>query len=412
VYRLQGLDLRAMKIVTVFTFVIFLVAFASWVRPLLAPVLFPVSILLVGLSPAFWTYRDLIASEFPYLMFSFLGLAAIRRAGRDLRAQEWRPEWALVVAILLYATYGTRTIGIALAAAFALADVVRFKRPSRFLILVLGLLAIFIVAQSAFVSSPKGYLSVAHVSLASVSGNLWSYTKSLSYVWKNGFSQAARVLLAVILTTPAAIAFCRRFSRERSTDQFYLLAYLAILIAWGAQIGIRGLLPILPVYFAYALLGVSEALRGVRQHSMRLAFAGSLAIGVGVTYAGALHQPPWQASQANVLDPSAREMFAFLREQTSPSDLLVFSKPRSIALFTGRRTASLGPEENSEDSAEFLRRSGPAILIQSKWTPSSWSRFIANHRGDLTEEFHNQEFRIFRIRFAESNQRSRARRPD
>jgi hypothetical protein len=34
VYWLNGLDLRAMKMVTVFTFVIFLAAFAVWVKPL------------------------------------------------------------------------------------------------------------------------------------------------------------------------------------------------------------------------------------------------------------------------------------------------------------------------------------------------------------------------------------------
>jgi hypothetical protein len=66
VYRLRGLDLGAMKAVSVFTFVMFLVVFAAWSNPVLSPHMRTVAVALVGLSPAFWSYRDLIASEFPY----------------------------------------------------------------------------------------------------------------------------------------------------------------------------------------------------------------------------------------------------------------------------------------------------------------------------------------------------------
>ena len=113
VYWLRGPDLRAMKMVTVVTFAIFLAAFAKWVRPMVSPRLRVVAVLLVGLSPAFWNYRDLISSEFPYLMFSFLALLAIRR-GSDVGRGWQQAGWALLAALLLYASYGTRTIGIAL----------------------------------------------------------------------------------------------------------------------------------------------------------------------------------------------------------------------------------------------------------------------------------------------------------
>lgn len=69
VYWRLGMNLRAMKTVTVGTFVIFLAAFALWVKPLVSSGPRVVVVGLVGLSPAFWSYRDLISSEFPYLMF-------------------------------------------------------------------------------------------------------------------------------------------------------------------------------------------------------------------------------------------------------------------------------------------------------------------------------------------------------
>jgi hypothetical protein len=173
VYWLRGLDLRAMKIITVFTFVVFLAAYARWVQPLVSPKLRVIAVILVGLNPAFWSYRDLIASEFPYLMISFLTLVAIRRVYADLEIAEWRPGWAWLVAILLYVWYDTRTIGIALAIAMALADLSKFKRPSRFLILVLCLVAVFTDLQATIMTSPTGYLSVAHISGRSIFDNVW-----------------------------------------------------------------------------------------------------------------------------------------------------------------------------------------------------------------------------------------------
>jgi hypothetical protein len=122
VYWRRGLDLRAMKFVTVFTFAVFLVAYAKWIQPQFSPGLRLVAVLLVGLNPALWTYRDFISPEFPYLMFSFLALLAMERASAGSSVSTWKPGWALLVAIFMYAAYATRTIGVALPIALACAD--------------------------------------------------------------------------------------------------------------------------------------------------------------------------------------------------------------------------------------------------------------------------------------------------
>jgi len=52
VYRLRELDLHAMKVLTVFTFVMFLVAFAAWSKPVLSPHMRTVAVALVGFEPS------------------------------------------------------------------------------------------------------------------------------------------------------------------------------------------------------------------------------------------------------------------------------------------------------------------------------------------------------------------------
>lgn len=288
-----------------------------------------------------------------------------------------------------------------------LAELMKFRRPSRFALLVLGLLAAFIILQAVLITSPKGYLSVAHISARSVFGNLWFYAKSLSYAWQNGSSKPVQVGLAFVLTGSAAVAFARRVVLEPSVAELYILVYLTILIAWGAEIGIRGLVPILPIYLTYVLLGITDVAGRLRQRVAAGGLVAVIAICVGITYVGALRQPAWQASLVNVQDASAQALFSFLRSQIAPSDLLVFSKPRSIALYANRPTASLGPEECASDSADFLKRTGARFLIQAAWNPPSYERWLASHQGSTTEVFRNRDFQVLQIPFEDSQQVAR-----
>lgn len=396
VYWQRGFDLRAMKMVTVFTFAIFLVAYARWVQPLLSPKERVVAVLLVGLSPAFWAYRDFISSEFPYLMISFLALLAIRRATSDQTDEQWRLAWSPLVAALMYVTYATRTVGIALPIAFACSQLEKHKHPSRFLLLTLALLAALIALQSLLITSPRGYVSVVHITAASVATNLWSYAKSITFAWQNGFSQPVQGILGAVLTGFAAFALIRRERRDISTEAWYLLVYLGILVAWGTQIGIRGLLPILPIYLTYVLKGISDwTMRMTRPRAQR--FLGAVALCITLTYVGAFLHPSGQTSAANIHDPSAQELFAFLRTQTTPSDLIVFSKPRTLSLFTGRTATSLGPDETPAASVQFLQRAHARFLVQTSWNPPAYRELISEQSPSLSEVFRNRDFQVFRI---------------
>ncbi len=395
VYWRLGMDLGAMKVATVGTFAIFLAAFMVWVKPLVSPAQRAVVVTLVGLSPAFWSYRDLISSEFPYLMFSFLALLVMRRGSSV--AEAWpQAGWAVLAALLLYASYGTRTIGIALVGALIGGELWKHRRPTRFLVLVLGLFAGFAVLQSVLLTSPTGYMALAHFSARALLENAVGYARALSHAWESGFSKAAQGGLTVVLSGFAGFAFWKRI-REGSMEAIYPVIYLAVLLAWGAQIGVRGLLPVLPVYLTYVVLGIAQVVEGWQRPRARWLVA-SLAVCVVVTYFGGLRQRPWQASLANVNDASAWELFTFLRGQTQTSDLLLFSKPRSVALFSGRAAASLGVNEPAGDSLRFVREKDVRFVIQTSWNPASYGRLLSEDGEQFEEVFGNRDFRVFRVR--------------
>jgi hypothetical protein len=395
VYRISGLNLRALKLVTAFSFVAFLAIFAELIRPMLSTPMTVCALLLLALNPVFWEFRNDLVSEFPYLMFSFGALLLARSAYKNLAASEWRIGKALLLAVLLYCSYGTRAIGIALLPALALADMLKFKRPSRFLLLTLGFTALFIAAQIFLLVSPKDYLQQVQVSPGLLWRNFLFYGKTLSYVWQNAFSKPAQIALAVVFTAMAAASFAKKLWQESPAVAFYLLAYLAILLSWSWEIGLRGLLPVLPIYFAHGLEAL-DRIGGAWGRASHAACIAALLLISGVTYA-ADFQCLARLPEPNVQDPAAQQLFVFLRNNTQSSDVLLFPKARALALFTNRKVAALDPGESAEDSRAFVQRIGADVFIEPTWAPPSSQAFAASEKARLRQVFRNDGYEVYRI---------------
>jgi hypothetical protein len=396
IYKFRGFDLRAMKIVTVLCFGVFLAAFAFLWEGERPPWLLSAAILVVGFNIVFWEQRDYLLSEFPYLMFSFCALLAAQKIYEYLDPRTWRLGAALLLSLLLYGAYGTRTIGIVLLPALILADLCKFRRPSRFLIVVVVLTSILILVQNIVFVSPKAYMDAVRLSSATTLRHALFYGKTLAYVWRNGASKVAQIVFALLFTALAGIGFLWRFWRRRSIAEFYLLGYLAVLIVWGAEIGLRGLLPVLPLYFAY---GFEEFVRATAffGRASRAVLAALLFTFIGVTYVGAFRWSARQERPLNVLDPEAQQLFAYLRETTRPADVLIFPKPRTLALYTQRATATLAPNETPAQSAQFFAAINARVLIQNESMAYPVQDLIASKQVVLTPIFHNAEFQVFLI---------------
>ena len=401
-YKIWGLNLRALKVVTVLCFAVFLVIFDELTRSVFSPLMRPCVMLILAFNPVFWEHRDNLLSEFPYLMFSFASLLVVQRVYRDLSADELRIGKALLLSLLLYCSYGTRTIGIVLLPALALADFVRFRRPSRFALAVLLFTAVMIIRQAVFLISPKGYVSAVQFSPGMTVNSAIFYAKTLSYVWQNGFNKKVQIMFALLFTSLAAVSYIRRLRCKGSASEFYLAGYLVILFVWSAEIGLRGLLPILPMYFAYGLQEFGRFAESLGRSILAISLS-LLMLFAGVTYAGEYTNASRQPPEPNVQDATAQELFSFLRTHTQPADVLSFPKPRSLALFTNRRVATLGPAELPEDSYQFMKSVNASILVEARWSPPSWGSFLESRKADTLELFHNSDYRVFRIEWDENS---------
>ena len=222
------------------------------------------------------------------------------------------------------------------------------------------------------------------------------YGKTLSYAWRNGYSKTFQIGFALLFTILAGIGFIKRFLTRKSIVEFYLLGYLAVLISWVSEIGMRGLLPILPLYFAFGLEAFVSLTKTV-ERTKRIALTVCLLAFIGVTYLGAFR---WSANQKHLLDvrdPEAQELFAYVIKFTKPTDLLVFQKPRSLALFTDRYTTMLAPAEPPDQSRRFLSKINARFLIQNESMSYPIKELIANKTISEKPVFQNAVFQVYPI---------------
>ncbi len=201
VYKIWGLNLRAMKVMTVLCFGVTLLALALIFEDTLPQWAICALILVVGFNINFWEQRNYLLSEFAYLMFSMVLLLALQKIYARLDPRAWRVGAAVLVSLLLYAAYGTRTIGIVLLPALVLTDVWKFRRPSRFLILSAVITLSLIVLQNSLLVSPKAYMNAQHISPAAFRDHISYYGKTLSYAWDNGNSKAIQIIFALFFTS-------------------------------------------------------------------------------------------------------------------------------------------------------------------------------------------------------------------
>lgn len=411
VYKLRGFDLRAMKMVTVLCFGVFLVSFVSFLGDEIPTWAVCAAILLLSFNLVFWEQRDYLLSEFPYLMFSFCALLVAQRIYEQLDPRSWRFGAALLLSLLLYGAYGTRTIGIVLLPALILADVCKFRRPSRFLIAVVVMTGSLILSQNIIFISPKSYMSAVHLSATATWQHALFYGKTLSYVWRNGSSKPAQIVFALLFTALAAVGFLKNLWRRKSLAEFYLLGYLAVLLVWTAEIGLRGLLPVLPLYFAYGLAEFFNLTSRFARYT-RVAMATALFVFVAITYLGAFR---WSAAQEHLIDvrdPEARELFAYIAANTQPADVLIFPASRTLALFANRNVGQLAPDDTSAQSADFLASVNARWLVENQAMSDPLQQLTGSHLVVLTPVFQNAAFQMFRIEIPPTASQAGKARPE
>lgn len=415
VYALRGLDLHKFKAVVTVSLVMSLPLMILLLARTHGRDVGFATAALFALSPLVWGFQRYILPDIPFLLLSIVVLLVLDY--RALRSGLAGIGLSAIAGLLIYAASATRVLGLALLIAALGYDLIHRPKSFRRTIillaaflcagglqrLTLGELALYdtgtrtglpsVSVSDTAHTSPSSGQGAFGICLTCIPKSLYHGLAGLQHlaplphqlnIWlAYGFIfvivagiihrhfrafQASRVRQSPLRVTHALLS-------SLSVCDLYCAVYMGILLAIQLT-QVRYLVPILPFVFAYGLQG-GVAL-GERLFSRsRTGWAIMLLSGlVAYEVSHGLGNPStWPFAEPDgrieIGTAETQGLFTFIREKTPEDSLIVFEKPRALALFTSRRsTLRSGTSRRMENDLEDFLRRGVDYVLATTGEPS------------------------------------------
>jgi hypothetical protein len=401
VYRLRGLDFFAMKAEMALLFAAFLaVLYLTFRDELPAPYLLAV-LLALALNPYIWDYKDRIMSEVPFLLFTYLVFLLVARGHDETRSVGARRLSALGAGVALYLACGTRSIGVVLVPCVLAEGWLRRRRPGRMTPLVLAAFAAGVAAQRLLLPFDGSYLDQLVLDPGLFGRNALWLIRAVGLYADNGGSVAGVLLSAAAVGGLGLLGCLDRARRGITCREVFLVLYPMALLVWpSAESTPRFLLPLAPLVLVY----VCHALRRLgtwRGPAWEGVAAGMLAAGALAVYAFGYTRADFGSLRDGIGKPESVALFDYVRRQTPPDAVILFQKPRAMALLSGRRSSALHVPSDDEDLWRYLRTVHATYAVADRdlfaRTPNPLRSFARRHPERLREVFRNADFTVYAV---------------
>ena len=264
VYMYFGLNLYAMKMVILLAVMFLLIAFYGFCSGrLTSPLSRLGAVGLVAFSPWIWDVHHKINSEILFMAFLYASLFLIDKLEREDKDETRRLVLAIITGGVIYLACGTRSVGILLIPALIASNLLRMRRIDRTTVIATLVFGGFYLAQNIFFHADKSYMAYSPFHLENFFPNLEGYYVTMRGYWGEGFTIPARKATLLITGLLATAGFLASFRRKCSTAEIYLLLYLGVIFSYDAMVGVRYLLPVIPLYIMYVFCGI-EAFPNIR----------------------------------------------------------------------------------------------------------------------------------------------------
>ena len=394
IYWLYGLDFEAMKLVAIVSLCLSLLLFPRLFNNQLTRAQQIILILLVGLNPFFWEYRNSILSDYSFIFFSYLSLHLMQlfvQSANNTQLQSYlRTLWrSFGLGLIMYLAYGCREIGIILPLCVLTYEIINKRKITLISIASIAIFLVLACSQYHFLntnltpisiqqnlaefsekhaeSSSTGHLDFISLDPAAIAHRVQGYRWALQAFLPLNHNPTFELINTILFNLVTLLAFFGYFialKRRITVLEIFFAGYVAVLLLFGAPTYTRYLLPLLPLILYYALISYQYFLKsGIfgsnRYHLKTLISAGLLSV-TSISYAYSIKNHSYEALDNGISHPKAVEMFEFIRNNTALNDTIVSRKPRMMALLTNRtsistpRLASPTPEHINQffDAAE------------------------------------------------------------
>lgn len=404
-YAVFGLNLTAFKVLVALFSLLGLVIFNEWLKGRKVPT--PVrglALLLAGLHPWYWDYKDQILSDMVFAALGLLGLVLW---------EAWNSEKGMkggwLIGLCLLAAIATRSVGLILLLAILVDAVLHQRWRARgFLpVLVVPLAGVFVL--NLMLPSTGDYLEQARSwKWTILQGNFGEMVQIFLQIWRSDRMLIGGVSLITVLGLGLLVSGLASRLRHFGAAEFYLLGTLGMILVWPHPQGFRFYLPVFFMLVYYVLEGWRRLWIRINHSAHNLLkpiglvaawlMLALLVAGMLEGYLKDYRRQPLHAFRDGVGLPASREMFEFIRQETRPDEVVAFFKPRTLSLMTGRTAFApywdvQQPQQLMADLAAFQAD----YLIVWKPDYEALAVFARGNPAHFSLLYENRDFEIFSI---------------
>ena len=408
IYALFGLNLTAMKVLTILFFLLFLGIYGLSFRKDLSFPLLAGAVIVLGFNPYFWDFKDEVVSDLPFLFLLYLVLWAIQLAyqpGAEERQLRWgqriwrERSWpsAILIGAMLYLTVGTRTAGLVLLPALFIFELVRLRRLTSFPIIAALVFGGLMLIQRLVIPGPDGYGDQLIYYPRVILNNLHLYFDSFYAIWANGYQAPLQAILFGVLLLLAAIGAVFRWKKEIGIYELFAGLYLILIALWRANQGMRFLIPLAPLFIWYVFRGLAQFGRiAFTVRGRKVPAVTSLVMAaVLLSYVGVYSRTDFGPFKEGVEKKESQELFSFIRQNTQPDDAFLFERPRALALYTNRPSAGYSILENEQFTLGLARRLGIRYFVV-KAGEDYLRLLVKRYPENFMRVYSNPDFNVYR----------------
>lgn len=423
-----GLDLEVLKTVVIVSFCLYLLLMPQVFGRQLGPAKSLLIIFLVGVNPTVWSTRNEIHSEFTFMFFTFLALWLMQR---KFRGPPQSSAWSgaigcLLLGLVMYLAYGSRTIGLVLPLCVIGYELVVRRKLTLVSLLSVPTFILFAYVQHQYLQvdftpldirqnlelfarnltgpSAASLVDLIDLDPKAIFHRLQNYRWALQHffpVSNNALYEGIITVLFNLSILAACWGYVTALRRDLGVIEIFCAGYVAVLLLFGAPAYDRYLFPLFPFFLYYALIGYDSVFSATGRSRIRRVTTIAVLGVTAFSYAYGFHERVNSNRLEGVTHPDALSAFEYIRGSTPEDATIVARNPRVVALFTHRR--AIGNVRSRDPSAQLINdfyvASGADYYLHYE-RKAEWIQPLLESSpptDKFTEVFRNSRFVLYRF---------------
>ncbi|MBX7168695.1 MAG: hypothetical protein K1X74_20330 [Pirellulales bacterium] len=362
-----------------------------------------------GLNHYMYDWVNSVGSDLPFILLVYAWFLAVAWAYRVPRGAPPHVGLLALSGLLAAAAYSTRSLGLVLVPMLLVYDFGRNGwKPGWRSLVALAIFCCLALLQTLFLHSDNAYISFFQFKPDVIVYHLFEYTKRFIVFWNNGYVPALTILVFLIMLPAALVGFLARLVRGPTVYELVPMCYMLLVIVFPFYQGARYIVPLLPLYLLYIVVGWQILLESLPETFRRRVVA-VLVLFVAGSYAARLTTLDLGPMREGIGKPETVALFDEVRGHTPADAVVVFLKPRAMALFTGRKSTVWNFAEHDQQLWDYWKsihathvvvaeRDEPFLLLEDPKLIALTREFVARQPERFERQFGNGDFTLYRIR--------------